>query len=125
MLEEIVVKTQDQPGTLAEVGELLGKSGVNIETLAASSALGTGIVHIVVDDGDDAAETLRSHGYEVISSRAVMTATLDDTPGALGQYCRRLADAGVEISAAYMAKRAGGESELIFAVDDLDAALGA
>jgi hypothetical protein len=125
MLEEIVVQTRDEPGTLAEVGELLGKSGVNIETLAASTALGKGIVHIVVDDGEDAAETLRSNGYEVISCRAVMTTTLDDSPGALGQYCRRLADAGVDISAAYLAKRSGGETELIFAVDDLEAAQGA
>ncbi len=125
MLEEIVIQTKDEPGTLAEVGELLGSSGVNIETLAASSALGNGVVHIVVDDGEDAAEILRSNGYSVISCRSVMTATLDDSPGALGQYCRKLADAGVEISAAYMAKRAGGESELIFAVDDLEAAQGA
>lgn len=125
MLEEIVVQTKDEPGTLAGVGELLGNSGVNIETLAASNVFGSGVVHIVVDDGEDAAELLRSNGYKVISCRSVMTATLDDSPGALGQYCRRLADAGVEISAAYMAKRAGGESELIFAVDDLEAAQGA
>jgi predicted amino acid-binding ACT domain protein len=35
MLEEIVVVTDDQPGVLADIGELLGRAGVNIETLSA------------------------------------------------------------------------------------------
>jgi hypothetical protein len=47
---------------------------------------------------------------------------LEDRPGELGRYCRRLETQGVAISAAYVARRAGGETELIFAVDDIEAA---
>jgi hypothetical protein len=122
MLEEIIVIADDRPGMLAEVGELLGDAGVNIETLSAFSQNGTGVVHLVVDDGDDAAETLMQNGFKVEGSRPVLAATLDDRPGELGRYCRRLAKEGVAISAAYVARRSGGETELIFAVDDLDAA---
>lgn len=122
MLEELVVLTEDRPGILAEIGELLGRSGVNIETLAASTAAGHGLVHIVVDDGDDAAEVLKANGFKVDSVRDVMTATIEDRPGELGKYCKKLHDAGVEITAAYVSKRNGGETELIFAVDDLAAA---
>ena len=43
-------------------------------------------------------------------------------PGELGRYCRKLSAAGVDISTAYVMKRTGGETELIFAVDDLQAA---
>lgn len=122
MLEEIIVTVEDQPGTLAEIGELLGRSGVNIESLCANSHNGLGFVHLVVDDGEDAAEFLRSNGYKVESSRPVMTTTLDDRPGELGRYCRRLANAGVAISAAYLVKKEGGETEMIFAVDDIESA---
>ena len=122
MLEEIVVIVDDQPGVLADVGELLGRAGVNIETLCASGHNGQGVIHLVVDDGDDAAEVLSSNGYKVETSRPVLTATLDDRPGELGRYCRRLAAAGVDITSAYVAKRSGGETELIFAVDDVEAA---
>lgn len=122
MLEEIIVTIDDRPGVLADLGELLGRSGVNIETLCASSHNGLGVIHIVVDDGDDAGEVLRANGYKVETSRPVLTMTLDDRPGELGRYCRRLAEAGIGISAAYVAKRSGGETELILAVDDLDAA---
>ena len=122
MLEEIIVTADDRPGLLAEIGELLGRSDVNIESLSAFNQNGTGVVHLVVDDGDDAGETLLAHGFKVEGSRAVLTATLDDRPGELGRYCRRLANEGVAISAAYVARRSGGETELIFAVDDLEAA---
>jgi hypothetical protein len=123
MLEEIMVAVhEDRPGLLAEIGELLGRAGVNIGTLAATNIDGKGVIHLVVDDGDDAGEVLVSNGFDVQGSRAVLTATLEDRPGELGRYCRRLAEAGVAISSAYVAKRGGGESELIIAVDDYEAA---
>ena len=123
MLEEIMIAVNDdRPGILAEIGELLGRAGVNIGTLAAMNIDGKGVVHLVVDDGDDAGEVLVSNGFDVQGSRAVLTATLEDRPGELGRYCRRLAEAGVAISSAYVAKRGGGESELIIAVDDYEAA---
>jgi hypothetical protein len=122
VLEEIIVRTQEQPGLLAEIGELLGDSGVNIETLCASNHNGEDVVHLVVDDADDAGELLVANGFKVEGSHPVLAVTLDDRPGELGRYCRRLADAGVSISAAYVARRGGGETELIFAVDDLNQA---
>ncbi|MFN2388429.1 MAG: ACT domain-containing protein [Actinomycetota bacterium] len=122
MLEEILVSVDDRPGMLADIGELLGRSGVNIETFSAYSHDGRGLIHLVVDDGEDAAEILASNGIKVEGARRVLTATLDDRPGELGRYCRKLADAGVMISAAYLMERSGGETELIFAVDDFDKA---
>ena len=122
MLEEIIVIVDEEPGTLAGIGELLGRSGVNIETLCASSLNGNGVVHLVVDDGEDAAEVLKANGYKIEGTRPVLTATLDDRPGELGRYCRKLAHAGVAISSAYVARRNNGETELIFAVDDVEAA---
>ncbi|MDP9068673.1 MAG: ACT domain-containing protein [Actinomycetota bacterium] len=124
MLEEIVLMVEDRPGVLAEIGELLGSAGVNIETLSASSFDGRGVVHLVVDDGEDAGELLASKGFRVESARPVLTTTLDDRPGELGRYCKRLAAEGVQISAAYVVKRSDGETELLFAVDDLETAAG-
>lgn len=123
MLEEIIIRANDEEfGALAEIGELLGKHGVNIESLAASNHLSEGIIHIVVDDGEDAAEILKSHGFNVDGVRQVLSATLDDKPGEFGAYCRKLHDAGIDISACYVSHKGNGETELIFAVDDLDAA---
>jgi hypothetical protein len=122
MLQEIVVTVDDRPGVLADIGELLGEARVNIETLTATTFGGRGVIHLVVDDGDEAAEILTANGFNVETARPVLAATLDDRPGELGRYCRRLADSGVTISAAYVARRGGGETELILAVDNLEAA---
>lgn len=122
MLEEITITMEDRPGLLADIGEILGSAGVNIETLSASSHDGQAVVRLVVDDGEEAAETLSVNGFKLMAVRAVLAATLEDKPGELGRYCRRLADAGVDISAAYVGRRGGGETELIIAVDDLEAA---
>ncbi len=118
MLEEILVTCEDRPGILAELGELLGANGVNIETLAASSHDGRGFIHLVVDDSEDAAAVLAQNDFKVEGSRPVLTVTLDDRPGALGRYCRDLAANGVAISSAYVARRSGGETEMIFALDN-------
>lgn len=122
MLEEITVIVDETPGSLAEIGELLGSRDVNIETLSASTYNGCGVIRLVVDDGEDAAEALASNGFKIEETRAVLTATLDDRPGELGRYCRRLEASGVGVSAVYIARRGGGETELIFAVDDLHTA---
>src|SRR4051794_36401526 len=108
MLEEIIVIVDDKQGALAEVWELLGRNGVNIETLSASTHNGQAVVHLVVEDEGDCAEILKSNGFKVEGVNPVLTATLDDRPGELGRYCRRLAAAGVSIKAAYVAKRLGG-----------------
>lgn len=122
MLEEIIIRMEDRPGILAEIGELLGSRDVNIETLAASRLLGEGIIHLVVDDGEDAGEILKSNGFIVDQVRPVLTSTIDDKPGEFGAYCRRLHEAGVDISAVYVAHKGDGETEMIFAVDDVEIA---
>jgi hypothetical protein len=122
MLEEVIVAVDDRPGILADIGELLGRADVNIQSLAATTHDGRGIIHILVDDGEDAGEILKSNGFKIEGVRQVLATTLDDRPGELGRYCRKLSDSGVAISAAYVARRGGGESEVILAVDDLDTA---
>jgi hypothetical protein len=122
VLEELTIVVHDKPGMLAEIGEALGRSGVNIETLSAFTHEGRAVVRLVVDDEEDAAEALQMEGVMLETSRPVLLATLEDRPGELGRYCRKLTDAGVVISGAYLAKRGGGETELIFSVDDLETA---
>ncbi len=123
MLEEIIIKVdEDRPGILANIGEILGRAEVNIEALSASDYNGQGVMHLVVDDGDDAAEALKAAGFTIETARPVLTATLDDRPGEFGRYCRKLTESGIMISAAYVARRSGGEADLIVAVDDLGGA---
>jgi hypothetical protein len=119
---DIVIETQDRPGVIASIGELFGEARVNIRAAAAFAHEGRGLMHFVVDDPDRALAALKMSGWKVVQSRDVLTVSLDDRPGELGRYARRLADAGINITTLYTAGASGGDLEIIVAVDDVKAA---
>jgi hypothetical protein len=123
MLTEVVVELEDRVGELARLGELLGGQGVNIRALAVVQvAEGRALAHLVVEPADVAVRVLREHDLTPRRVREVLSVTLDDEPGALGRYCRQLADAKVNLEAVYLAGERNGAKELVLAVSDLPAA---
>jgi hypothetical protein len=122
MPTEIVVETEDRPGVIASIGELFGDHEVNIAAAAVFSYGGHGYLHFVVDDADRAMECLMLAGWKVHQVREVLCVSLDDRPGALGDFARRMANAGVNITALYTAGERAGDKELIVAVDDVHSA---
>ena len=122
MPTEIIVESDDRPGVIADIGELFGQARVNITAAAAFVQDGRGYLHFVVDNADRALSALKVGGWKIRGSREVLTVSVDDRPGELGRYARRLADAGINITALYMSGERAGDKELIVAVDDLAAA---
>jgi hypothetical protein len=122
MPTEIVIETQDRPGVIAAIGELFGERRINIRAAAAFAHEGRGYLHFVVDDADEAIAALKPAGWNVVQRREVLAVSLDDHPGELGRYARRLANAGVNISALYMAAGQAGDLEVIVAVENVEAA---
>ena len=122
MPTEIVIETQDRPGVIAAIGELFGERRINIRAAAAFAHEGRGYLHFVVDAADEAIAALKPAGWNVVQRREVLAVSLDDHPGELGRYARRLANAGVNISALYMAAGQAGDLEVIVAVENMEAA---
>ena len=125
MLTELVVRLEHRPGTLAALSELLGENDVDIVALAVLAVPGQGaLAHMVVEPADVAVKVLREAGARLERVREVLAVTLDDEPGALGRYCRRLADVGINLEAVYVAGEQDGSKQLVMAVSDLEAARG-
>jgi hypothetical protein len=123
MLTEVVVELEDRIGALADLGELLGGEGVNIRALAVVRvAEARALAHLIVEPADVAVRVLREHDVVPERVREVLSVTLEDEPGALGRYCRRLADASINLEAVYLAGERDGSKELVLAVSDLLAA---
>jgi hypothetical protein len=118
MRKDLVIIPEDHPGVLADLGEILGRANVNIEAISAFTGEGKGVVHVLVDDDVRAVEVLREAGLEPRAARRVVVAPLPDEPGQLGDACRKLADAGVNIEQAYIA----ADSKLVVVCDDVDRA---
>jgi hypothetical protein len=122
-LTEVVVELEDRIGALADLGELLGSNGVDIRALAVLTLPGRrALAHLVVEPADAAVRVLRASGMVPTRVREVLAVTLDDEPGALGRYCRQLADASINLEAVYLSGEKDGSKELVFAVSDLERA---
>ncbi len=122
MAVDLTIYLNDRPGELARLGEVLGEAGVNIEGFCAvTSGGGRGEIHVLIDDATDAFTALAAADIEVASEQEVAVVPVDDQPGSLGDASRRLGNAGVNVTLAYLAT----ETRLVFAADDLAQAQGA
>jgi hypothetical protein len=118
MTKDLTVILEDRPGTLADMGEALGKAGINIEGLCGFPCEGKGIGHILVEDAAAARRALEEVGLEVRGERQVLVLEVKDRPGVLGEVSRRIANAGVNTDLIYLATN----NRLVLGVDDLDKA---
>ena len=118
MTKDLTVILEDRPGTLADVGEALGKAGINIDGLCGFPCEGKGILHILVEDASTARRALEEIGLQVRDERQVLILELEDRPGVFGDVTRRIANAGVNIDLVYAATK----TRVIIGADDLDKA---
>jgi hypothetical protein len=114
---DITILATDQPGELARLARVLGDCGVNIEGYCAViGGGGMGEVHLLVEDDEGAFRALSDAGIDVANEQEVAVVEVEeDRPGILGEITRRLGDADVNITLAYLATR----TRLVFASDDL------
>lgn len=118
-MKDVAIALPDRPGSLARMGEALGRAGVSIEGGAAFVADGRGTAHFLVADADAARAALAAAGLEVLAVRDVVTQRLrQDVPGQLGSLTRRMADAGVNIEVLY----SDHQHRLVLVVDDITGA---
>ncbi len=118
MATDLTVILENRPGTLADLGEALGKAGININGGCGVQSEGKGEVHILVDDAAAAKGALEGAGIAVANEQEVLVVGVEDHPGELGEISRKIANAGVNINIFYLA--AG--TQLVLGVDDLDKA---
>lgn len=119
MATNLMVMREDRPGALAELGNALGRAGVNLAGACAITSRGQGMIHLLAeDDPASLREALAAAGIDVTEEREVLVVDVSDAPGTLGSYAERIAEAGANIELMYVATG----TRLVFGVDDLDAA---
>jgi hypothetical protein len=105
VVKDLTISLEDRPGTLADAGEALGKAGINIEGFVGLAVEGRGLMHILVEDAAGARAALEGAGIKVEGEAdpLVMELNAGDVakPGTLGAMARKVADAGVNVTAIY------------------------
>ena len=120
-MRDLTVILKNQPGMLADMGEALGKMGINMEGLCGFPLKGEGIIHILVEDEETTRWVLEEEGFEVRAVREVLVLDIGHIvgkPGTGGKMARKIGDAGVNIDLIYFAEN----NRIVLGVDNLDKA---
>ena len=117
-MKDLAILLEDTPGSMAEMGDVLGRAGVSVEGGGAWVVDGKGVAHFLFKDGPAARNALEAAGIQVLEERDVLVQRLNqDLPGQLGKLTRLMAEAGVNIEVLY----SDHDHQLILVVDDYEA----
>ena len=116
-MRAFIVKLENRPGTLADIGEALGERGINISGVTGTTWDGQGAIALITNDDAGARSVLedRDLTYRDVE---IVSAGLEDKPGTLGAAARRLADRGVNIELIMPTGMQGTTVTVAFGVDD-------
>jgi hypothetical protein len=120
-MKDIAVVLENVPGSLASIGETLGRMGINMEGLCGMPIKDESIVHILVKDETTARWALEEAGFEIRAIREVLVLDINDIAGKAGgggKLARRIGNHHINIDLIYLAEN----NRIVLGVDDLDKA---
>ena len=84
LINQLSVFVENKPGRLAAVIEALGKNNINMSALSLADASEYGILRIIVENPEAAADVLKEIGV-IVKVTKVLAISMDDTPGGLSK----------------------------------------
>jgi hypothetical protein len=114
-MKDITIILENKPGTLAQMGEILGKAGISLEGGGVFAQDGKGVAHFLVAEADRAKEVLETNGITVSAINPVLIQRLrQEVPGQLGKIAGLMERNNINILAQY----SDHDNQLILVVDD-------
>jgi len=101
-MKDLQIALENKIGALATLGEVLGKSNISLEGGGVFNQGEYAVAHFLVEEAERASAVLAQVDIRVTKVSDVIIQKLrQDVPGQLGMFCRRLANAGVNILTQY------------------------
>jgi len=120
-IKQISVFLENNPGTLRELTELLGKGGIDLLALSIADTQNFGIVRLIMhsDEIDRAMKLLKEAGY-VAKINHVICAAVPDRPLGLCELLAIIEQAGlsVEYMYSFLRKASAGTANMILRLND-------
>ncbi len=113
-VQQLSVFVENKSGRLAEIAEIIAGAGADIRALTVADTSDFGILRLIVDKPQIAAQALREADMTVSITSVIMMG-LSDQPGAFAQAMRTLAEnhVSVEYMYAFVSKDSGRASVII------------
>ena len=120
-IRQISVFLENNPGTLREMTELLGKGGIDMLALSIADTQNFGIVRLIVHSSqiDPAMKLLKEGGY-IAKTNHVICAEVPDRPLGLCELLAVIEQAGlsVEYMYSFLRKATPGVAHMILRIND-------
>ena len=121
-LKQFDVALKNEPGTLADLAELLSKNSVNIKAIATeTSDAGAGKAKLVTEDEKTTRVILERARFPFVETEILHIGLLD-RPGELAKIARMLARAKINVDSIFILGKEAGETSVGIKVSDLAAA---
>lgn len=118
-MKDLEIILENKIGQLALLGKTLGKNKISLEGGGVFENGTHSIAHFLVEEAERAKAVLAEVGIRDVKINEVIIQKLrQDVPGQLGMFCRRLADAGINIQTQY----SDHSNQLIVVIDDYEKA---
>ena len=100
MVKQLSVFVENKFGRLSAITDVLAKNGVDIRALSLADTSEFGVLRLIVDDPETAAERLRETGV-MVKVTPVIAAYMDNRPGGLNRLMTLLTENGLSIEYMY------------------------
>jgi hypothetical protein len=117
-MRDFVIHLSHRPGELAGVTNALSLQGVNVKSLAAMTLGNEALLRLIPDDVEAARTALRDANIR-FEEKELVNVLLENRAGELTGVAAKLADAGLNLEAAYVVGLADDMIEIALAVDDV------
>lgn len=100
LIKQISVFVENKSGRLSDILNVIGKNGIDISALSIADTTDFGIVRMIVNDPDKAAEILKNNNLVVKVTDVIALAVADKLGGLAGEI-EKLKNAGISIEYMY------------------------
>ncbi len=112
-----IVELENRAGAVADVAEAIADRGINVTGGAGIGSGSTGSMALTTNDEAATRRVLLGRGYR-FREIEVVPLTMEDSPGTFAKACRALAEAKINIEAAFPMSATSDRNTMAFATDD-------
>ncbi len=115
-MKQITVVAKEREDITADIADVLGQKGINIETIAIETIDESSVVSLSVDQYDEALLTLLDAGFDAVSEDALLI-RVPDEPGSLAKVARKFRDVDIHVRSLRIIRRRQGRAIVAVSVD--------
>ncbi|MFX0122352.1 MAG: hypothetical protein ACFFAE_01860 [Candidatus Hodarchaeota archaeon] len=117
-MQQFVIHLENSD-VLAQIGKALGQHGIDIVSMAGTSAFGVCTAILFTDDTKSTINILKQLNIP-FSTQDILIASIPDEPGSFGHFTQLFKDQGIRLLSFYILRYVGKNAEIAFSVDEAD-----